>query len=284
MRIAVVGQIARDLVLVVPEVPDASGTVPVLERRELLGGKGANTAVGVARLGASAALVGVVGDDEVGRHLVDQLRADGVDTSDVARRGRSALIVDVVCDGHWRYLQDLPDSSLVNEADVNASGLAGADAVVVQLQQPAEAALAAIRRADGLVVLDGVASDEQLASAGVVRADHKEGEELTGRRISSADDAVKAGRELLERGPSLAVLEVKGEANVLVWSSGDAVVPLTEEDVVDTTGGGDAFVAALTFALVRGDHPHDAGRLAVAAAGRAVGHAGGRTDLTGLRG
>ncbi|QTR04310.1 bifunctional hydroxymethylpyrimidine kinase/phosphomethylpyrimidine kinase, partial [Saccharothrix algeriensis] len=271
MRIAVVGQIARDLVLVVPEVPDASGTAPVLERREVLGGKGANIAVGAVQLGASATVVGVVGDDEVGRGLVDRLRADGVDTSAVARRGRSALIVDVVCDGRWRYLQDLPDSSLVRPEDVRTPAVADADAVVVQLQQPADAALAAVRHASGLVVLDGVAGDEQLAGADVLRADHREGEQLTGRRISSADDAVAAGRDLLARGPSVVALEVGGEANVLVWSSGKAVVPLTDEDVVDTTGGGDAFVAALTVALARGDHPHDAGRLAVAAAGRAVG-------------
>ncbi|WP_433271966.1 PfkB family carbohydrate kinase [Actinosynnema sp. CS-041913] len=283
MRIAVVGQIARDLVLVVPEVPGASGTAPVLERREMLGGKGANIAVDLVQLGASAAVVGVAGEDEVGGRLVEQLRADGVDVSAVVRRGRSALIVNVVCDGQWRYLEDFPDSSLVTEDDVTASVLAEADAVVVQLQQPSAAVMAAIRRADGLVVLDGTASEEQLAAADVVRADHHEGEVLTGRRISSAEDAVKAGRELLGRGPSLVALEVKGEANVLVWSSGDAVVPLTEEDVVDTTGGGDAFVAALAFALVRGDHPRDAGRLAVAAAGRAVGHPGGRSDLTGLR-
>ncbi|GAA0207450.1 PfkB family carbohydrate kinase [Saccharothrix mutabilis subsp. mutabilis] len=282
MRIAVVGQIARDLVLVVPEVPDAGGTSPVRQRREVLGGKGANIAVNVVQLGASAALVGVAGDDDVGDRLVDHLRADGVDTTSVARRGRSALIVDVVCDGRWRYLQDIPDTSLVAPTDLGPC-VAEADAVVVQLQQPHDTALAAARRASGLVVLDGVAAPDVLAEADVLRADQHECEQLTGRSISSPDDALDAGRALLERGPSLVALEVGGEANVLVWPSGSAVVPLTEVAVVDTTGGGDAFVAALTVALVRGDGPEAAGRLAVAAAGRAVDHAGGRTDLGGLR-
>lgn len=283
MRIAVVGQIARDLVLVVPEVPDAGATSPVLERREVLGGKGANIAVDVVQLGASASLIGVAGDDEIGDRLVEQLQADGVDTSSVARRGRSALIVDVVCDGKWRYLQDIPDTSLVAPTDLGPS-VAEADAVVVQLQQPHETSLAAARRAAGLVVLDGVATPDLLAAADILRADQHEGEELTGRSITSSGDALAAGRNLLDRGPSLVALEVKGEANVLVWPSGEAVVPLTDVDVVDTTGGGDAFVAALTVALARGERPEEAGRLAVAAAGRAVDHAGGRTDLGGLRG
>ncbi|MFI9009267.1 hypothetical protein ACIGNX_18765 [Actinosynnema sp. NPDC053489] len=60
-RIAVVGRIARDLVLVVPEVPATGGSAGVLERREMLGGKGADIARGTRQLGATAALVGVVG-------------------------------------------------------------------------------------------------------------------------------------------------------------------------------------------------------------------------------
>ncbi|QQQ78607.1 bifunctional hydroxymethylpyrimidine kinase/phosphomethylpyrimidine kinase [Saccharothrix sp. 6-C] len=289
MRIAVVGQIARDLVLVVPEVPGPGARAGVLERREMLGGKGANIARGTRQLGATAALVGVVGDDREGRLLVERLDADGVATSAVVCRAgvRTALMVDLVCDGAYRYLEDVPEPTLVTVDDVRAaaSTLAGADAVVVQLQQPAEAALAAVRAATGLVVLDGAPAGreaELLAAADVVRADHHEAELVTGRSITGADAAVRAGRELLARGPSVVALEVPGEANVLTWAEGSVVVPLTEEEVVDTTGGGDAFVAALTVALVRGDDPADAGRLATAAAGRAVGHPGGRTDLTGL--
>ncbi|NUT47138.1 MAG: hypothetical protein HOV94_07455, partial [Saccharothrix sp.] len=159
MRIAVVGQIARDLVLVVPEVPAAGGGTAVLERREMVGGKGANIARGTRQLGATVALVGVVGDDREGRLLVERLDADGVATTAVVCRGttRTALIVDIVCDGRYRYLEDVPERTLVTPADVRATAatLAGADAVIVQLQQPADAALAAVRAARGLVVLDG---------------------------------------------------------------------------------------------------------------------------------
>ncbi|PSL53874.1 ribokinase [Saccharothrix carnea] len=289
MRIAVVGQIARDLVLTVPEVPEPGGRAVVGERREMLGGKGSNIARGTRQLGATAALVGVVGDDREGRLLVERLDADGVATTAVVCRegSRTALIVDVVCDGEYRYLMDIPTATLVTAQDVRAAAatLAGADAVVVQLEQPAEAALAAVRAASGLVVLDGAPDGraaELLAAADAVRADHGEAEALTGRSITGTDAAVRAGRELLARGPSVVALEVPGEANVLTWGEDSAVIPLTDEEVVDPTGGGDAFVAALTVALVRGDDPEDAGRLATAAAGRAVRHPGGRTDLTGL--
>ncbi|QFZ18108.1 PfkB family carbohydrate kinase [Saccharothrix syringae] len=288
MRIAVVGQVARDLALVVPEVPGSGSSTTVSERREMLGGKGANIARDLVQLGATAELVGVVGDDLPGRLLVDRLVADGVGTSGLVRRPgtRTALVVDVVCDGEYRYLEDMPPGTLVTTGDVEAARavFAGADAVVLQLQQPAEALLAAAVAASGLVVLDGVPGgevDALLRRADVLRADHSEAEQLLGRAVEGADEAVAAGRELLGRGPSVVALEVPG-ANVLAWGDGSAVVPLTEEEVVDTTGGGDAFVAALTVALVRGDGVEQAGEFATAASGRAVDHPGGRTDLTGL--
>jgi ribokinase len=61
MDAIVVGQIARDLVLVVDEVPDAGTALPVHQRREMLDGKGANQAVGLAQLNVLVALLGVVG-------------------------------------------------------------------------------------------------------------------------------------------------------------------------------------------------------------------------------
>ncbi|USX55376.1 PfkB family carbohydrate kinase [Lentzea sp. HUAS12] len=281
--VVVVGQIARDLVLVVDEVPGPGGTAPVRERREMLGGKGANIAVGLAQLGAPVALVGVVGDDEMGTRLLARAGADGIATGGVVVRPdcRTGLIVDVVADG-WRYLEDLPDGVLLREDDLPMDLIARAGAVVVQLQQRPEVALKAARAASGHVVLDGAPErlrDELLACAHVVRADHQEAELLTGRTITSADDALEAAREL--KGLELVAFAVNDVGNVFVWDSGELVLPLGDAEVVDTTGGGDAFVAALTFALTRGDGPEAAARLAVEASGATVGHPGGRPNLTG---
>ncbi|MFC3890302.1 PfkB family carbohydrate kinase [Lentzea rhizosphaerae] len=273
-EIVVVGQMARDLVLVVDEVPGPGGTAPVRERREMLGGKGANIAVGLAQLGAAVELVGVVGDDDIGERLTARAAADGIGTGAVvSRKGcGTGLIVNVVADG-WRSFEDLPIDLIARAA-----------AVVVQLQQPPEVALKAARAATGCVVLDGAPDrlgDELLACADVVRADHQEAELLVGRKITSADDAVRAAHEVRERGPRFVAFAVDDVGNVFAWDGGELVVPLGDVEVVDTTGGGDAFVAALTFALTRGDGPEDAARRAVEAAGATVTRPGGRPDLTG---
>ncbi|WP_344751141.1 PfkB family carbohydrate kinase, partial [Micromonospora olivasterospora] len=117
----VVGQVARDLVLLVDEVPGPAGTAPARRRRELPGGKGANQAVGLAQLGARPGLLGVVGDDDIAERLLARARADGVDVRAVLRRAGTptGLILDLVdAGGRWRYVEDLPEPTLLTEADV----------------------------------------------------------------------------------------------------------------------------------------------------------------------
>jgi ribokinase len=289
--VVVVGQIARDLVLRVDRVPDAGTSGPVRERRETLGGKGANQAVGLSQLGADVALVGVVGDDPVGDAVLARAEADGIDIRPVIRRtgAPTGLIVDIVdADARWRYLEDLPEPMLLTVADIEASAafLVAARAVTVQLQQPPTAALAAARiarSAGNLVVLDGAPADhvdDLLARADVLRADAREAELLVGRPVPDTDAALAAGRALLDRGPRFVALAAGEQGNVFVWPAGSAVIPLSDTPVVDTTGAGDAFTAALTVALLRGAEPDQAAAAAVSAATATVGHVGGRPSLS----
>ena len=88
----VFGQIARDLVLVVDAMPGGSRSADVYQRRELLGGKGANQAVGLAQLGMRAALAGVVGEDQVGQRLLTQASQDRVDPAGRGRPGVTARV------------------------------------------------------------------------------------------------------------------------------------------------------------------------------------------------
>lgn len=283
-----VGQIARDLVLRVADAPAAGTAAAVRSRDEVLGGKGANQAVGVAQLGVPVALLAVVGDDRAGHDLLAHAAADGIDVSRsvVREHARSALIVNVVDDhGQWRYLEDIPDDVLVTEHDVLAAAglLRGASSVVLQLQQPAATVRTAARIAregGARVVLDGVPADEDLlACADILRADAHEAEIFTGQPVGNVAEGVKAGVMLLAHGLDLAVLEVAGHGNVFVSRAGYEFLPHDDADVVDTTGAGDALVATLTCALMRGQELRTAARAAVAAAASTTEHAGGRPRL-----
>jgi ribokinase len=279
-RMVVAGQLARDLVLRVDDLPEAGSAADARERHELLGGKGANQAVALAQLGAAPALVAVAGDDRIGDELLDRCRQDNIDVTSVVRRPGTltGLVVEMLeKDGRWRYVQHLPDEVLLTEADVEAADFGDAAAVLVQLQQPMPAALAAARRGRGagaLVILDGAPQDgpgrdELLATADVVRADEREARILGGTSVLGA-------------GPWLLAFGEEG-GNRFTWPGGEVFLPWAPGPVVDTTGAGDALTAALTIALLRGDKPDEAARFAVSAAASSVRRVAGRPALSALR-
>lgn len=289
--VVVVGQVGRDLVLVVDGIPGEGGSADVRERQELLGGKGANQAVACRRLGAEVELVGVVGDDRAGEEVLAQASADGIGVTGVVRRGGvpTALLVDVVGPpGVRRLLEDVDPGTLLTAEDVRARAglLRDADAVLVQLQQPGPAvaeALAAAAAGGALTVADGAPADTAtrravLDAAAVVRADGPESEALVGWAPQGVEETLRAARELLEEGPRVVALAA-GDADVVAWAEGHVVLPHLGEDPVDPTGGGDAFVAALAVALLRGEDPGTAAWWAAAAAAQVVGTAGGRPHL-----
>jgi ribokinase len=237
-------------------------------------------------------LAAVIGEDQIAQRLLTQAQHDQVDISAVIRRPgvRTALIVDIVdSSGHWRYLEDIPAGMLLTEDDVRACRhlLLPGRWVSVQLQQPSAAALAAAvsaHQAGCKVVLDGAPPEKHraglLAVADVLRADARETELLAGFAVTTAAEAEKVASDLLSQGPSLVALAIDGIGNLIAWPEDRVLLPMTDMQVVDTTGAGDAFTAGLIMALAQGGGPQRAARLAVAAAGATVGHPGGRPSLT----
>lgn len=292
MGVVVIGQIGRDLVLRTDGPPSASESTDILQRNELLGGKGANQAVGLVQLGVPVALIGVVGNDIAGDFVLQQAQSDGIDAGGIVRRGTTALLIDVVGrQGERMLLEDVPESSLVQVADLDRSAtlFESADTVSIQLQQPSATALAAARRARERrlrVVADGVpAADvraELLASVDVLRADATEAALIAGEDVNTVDRAAALGRELLDCGPELVALAVPDVGDLLVWREGSELFEFADVDVVDPTGAGDAFVAGLIAALRESAEPQRAGQRAAAAASATVQRLGGRPDLTGL--
>lgn len=230
------------------------------------------------------ALVAVVGQDDVGGQVLAQ--ANVVDVAQVIRRGQTALIVDVVEQGGVRrLLEHVPAEALLTCDDLKRAGalIGAANTVCLQLQQLREVVLRAARTAahGALVVLDGAPDDddgELLRRADVLRMDGRETELVLGEPVASVRDARQAAGRLLLRGPGLVALAVPGQGDLVAWEDGSVLLPLADE-VVDPTGGGDAFVAGLVAAPRAGAAPEAAARRAFAAAASTVARLGGRPGL-----
>ena len=291
-----VGQVGRDLVLEVDRLPRGGRSTSVRRRQELLGGKGANQGVALVQLGCPVALVGVLGDDPAGDHVLAAAVADGLYVTGLVRRPdtATALLVDLVeAAGSRRLLEDVPEGVLLTVADVAAAGslLDRARAVVLQLQQPGGALCAALGHAasGALVVADGAppdeaSRDELLGGVDVLRADAAEAAMWVGSELAGLDDVRAAATELCGGGPRVVSLAAGEEGDLTVWTEPggqlrEQLVPLLGERPADPTGAGDAVVAALTAALLRGADPRTAAWEAGAAAASTVARPGGRPSL-----
>ena len=225
------------------------------------GGGGANAAVWAARRGARVRLCGRVGDDILGRLLMEALRDRGVDAAlSIDARARTGAILVVRHGGERSMAADRGANATLSPDDLPARLVAGAVLVSGYLlydPRSEPAAVAALARAEAEFVAIDVASWPLLEAHGRERfhsdarganlllANGREAEALTGL------PPVEAARSLVERYRWVCVkLGAEGAVMATRDRMFTASAPPIEE--VDTTGAGDAFDGVLLGGLSRG--------------------------------
>jgi sugar/nucleoside kinase (ribokinase family) len=281
LDLLVVGEINADLLVTGHDVEPEFGQVEKLVDRATLavGSSSVITACAAARLGLRTAFAGVVGDDAVGRFMLDALKGQGVDVRGVRvdpalDTGVSVILVDASAERGRAILTAPGAMTALRADDVDAHLLATARHVhcggyFLQpgLQPELPGLFAAARRAGATCSLDpnwdpagawGAGIREAIAQCDVFLPNETE---LL--RIAGEDDLDAAVGELDH--PDLTVA-IKQGGDGAQWRRGDARLrlPAPAMDVVDTTGAGDAFDAGLLHAFLSGAAPEEQLALAVA--------------------
>lgn len=255
------------------------------------GGKGGNQAVAVARLGGRVSMIGLVGNDDAGERLVDDLRSEGVGVMAVmatdAHRSGSALIM--VGTGGEKQIMVAPGANRAVEVDHvrrAASRIADASVLLTQLEIPIDATIEACRIAGDSgtrVILDAAPASslprELLMLVDVIRCNAHEAEAATSVTVTDESSARRAADTLLGAGVKVAIVQA-GESGDLVATGGQAfLLPRIPVHSVDNTGAGDAFISALALELARNESLNDAASFANAAAALATTSVGARAGL-----
>jgi ribokinase len=285
--IVVVGSINMDLVARTPRIPRGGETIIGTGFETTPGGKGANQAVAVARLGYPVAMVGMVGEDVFGQTLLDNLAHAGVDTGAVARvsgpsgvaqiqvddRGENSIVVVPGANGHVesKYIYQ-------HERIIRSAGM-----VLCQLELPMATVnstleLCAASRVP--VMLDPAPAapipDSAWAQTAWFTPNEHEAVFYTGKELSAED----AARQLLGRGLKAVALKRGSEGCYVATADGRADrVPAFAVDAIDTVGAGDCFNGAFAVALLEGRDPREAARFASAAAAISVTRRGAQASM-----
>lgn len=277
----VVGSVNVDLVVTATVLPGPGETVLAKELRRIPGGKGANQAVALSRLGARTSLIGCVGDDVDGQWSRSQLEKAGVDTSAlVAVPGIPTGIAIVgVADSGENQIMVVPGANLA-EADVFMDPT---DLVLAQLEIPLESVALAMSRgraAGALTVLNASPArpvpDELLSQVHILIVNEGEARALS----PGPGGAAHAALRLADLGPKAVVVTLGAEGAIAAVGGEVLRVPANSvANVIDTTGAGDCFAAALSMAWVRGEDIAAGLRYAAAAASLSVQRRGAQESM-----
>ncbi len=265
-RVVVVGSLNMDLVIKAPRLPEAGETVLGGAFATFPGGKGANQAVAAARLGASVAMVGRLGDDAFGRQLRDGLTREHIEPSQVRSDSGTATGVALITvdeAGRNTIVVASGDNMRVAAEDVNAARdlIAGARVLLLQLEVPVEVVRLAAELAHAAgcqVILDPAPApmhplpDELYRVLSVINPNEVEARALTGIAIATESDARRAADALLARGCQAAVIKLGDRGAYLAAGTRREAIPTARVEVVDTTAAGDAFAGGLGVALAEG--------------------------------
>ncbi len=295
-RIVVVGDVMLDeyvrgdVARISPEAP-----VPVVDltERQMMPGGAANAAANIISLGASVALIGVVGVDAAAEQLRGAMTARGIDSKYIVGAADRSTThkLRVVARTQQIVRVDVETRAVLSaqcEADVVAqieASAVGAQAVVISdyakgvvTNRVIQGCVEAARAAGIPLVVDPKGRDfTRYAGATIITPNVLELEEATGVSTHNESEAiVRAARDLLTRLNGASILVTRGAAGMTLLAPNQPPLhlPTVARSVFDVTGAGDTVVSTLTLAMAARTSMLEALVLATHAASIAVGRPG----------
>lgn len=292
MSIIVFGSINIDLVATAPRLPIAGETLLGDTFIKVPGGKGANQAVALAKLGVPTQMVGRVGADSFGAELVQNLQDAGVQTENIfvdETVSSGVAIITVAHNGENQIVVIPGANGQVNQEDVErlTGILPTAKALLLQLEIPINAVVAAAqaaRNANITVILDPAPAQSNLPAqlyplVDIITPNEVEAGQLVGFPVDGEDAAAKAAGVLLQRGVKSAIVKLGAKGVVCATQKEVFFVPAFSVEAVDTVAAGDAFNGGLAAALYTGLSLHQAVVWGAAAGALAATKLGAQTSL-----
>ena len=263
-----------------------------LPRNQSAGGSAANTILGISGLGGRTAYAGKVGDDNLGRFCLEDMRANQVTVDVPFSDGPTGTCLVLITDDAQRtMLTFLGVSADVGPDDVDPLLLNRSQAVYVEgylfsADTPRQAAYRAVELADesdamlALTVSDAFLVDlfrDEFLELAQGPVDLLFCNEDEARSLLEIDDTTQCARQLGQYVPRVAV--TLGPKGALLVEDGQLThVPGVETQAIDTTGAGDMFAAGILYGLTNGLTFEQSARLAHHAAARVVSQLGARLD------
>lgn len=293
-KCAVIGSINMDMVVRTPRFPVGGESLIGYSFQTVPGGKGANQAIALGRLGADVRMAGTVGNDSFGKQYIEHFHKNGVDCSAVAvKDGVSTGIADIVVDDSGEnFIVVVPGANgECGEAWLESAleKIADCEIVLMQLEIPlatVEKCIERLRAAGKTIILDP-APAAPLSRVMLEQVDYITPNE-TELRIITSDLPEEAGveeriRHLIGESSRMVIHKHGAEGAYIADKDGIEHVPGYKVKAVDTTAAGDTFNAGFAAGLAMGWSIRESVKLANAAGAMAVTKLGAQEGMPTLK-
>lgn len=289
-QILVVGSSNTDMVIKAAHLPRPGETILGGTFFMNPGGKGANQAVAIARLGGSVTFICKTGSDIFGHQSQQLFEEEGINTSYVFSdsgnpSGVALITVDEKAENCIVVASGANANLLPSDLAKAEEAIEQADLILMQLEVSMETVcfVADIAWQKGKKVILNPAPAhplpaDLLSHLYLITPNETEAEMITGVKITDESSAGEAARLLSEMGVQHVIITL-GSKGALIYSDGKAeMVPALKVEAVDTTAAGDVFNGALTVALSEGRSLKEAARFACKASAISVTRVGAQSS------
>ncbi len=289
-KVIVIGSSNTDMVVRSEHLPRPGETVLGGGFMMAGGGKGANQAVAVARMGHPVIFAAALGKDIFGDEAVARYKEYGIDTSYIVRKDTPSGVALIMVDGGAQNsisvalgannelsLEDvMPALDIIEEGDI----------VLLQLEIPMETVESAIKVAaekGARVILNPApaakVSAEALSKLYLITPNQTEADLLTGVSADEVGGAKKAAEALCALGVQKVVVTLGADGALLYEDRKAEIIPAHKVNAVDTTAAGDVYNGAMCAALAEGMPLVEALRFATKASAISVSREGAQPSI-----
>lgn len=289
--ITIIGSSNMDMVVKADHIPEPGETILSGSFFMNPGGKGANQAVAVARLGGNAVFISKLGNDLFGEQFAGLFKKEGIDTrhllSDpVLPSGVALITVDKKGENSIVVAQGANANMQVADLSAALDTIASGKIVLMQLEIPLEvvSAMAEYAHSKGVMVILNPAPACQLPEnllqcVDLLTPNRSEASLLSGITITDSSTAREAAVVLQQKGIKNVVITMGADGAIIYAKGKFTHIESVRVTPVDTTAAGDVFNGAVAVALSEGDDLETAVRFGCRAAAIAVTRPGAQSSI-----